>query len=130
MYASGRQALGGLVASVVFGMATQAGIAAASPTASPSVKRTFVGTDLGTQCRYGYLCAFVRGDGGYYRFDFTRCNIRYRVSGWHGRGFIVNAQYGGVTARFYTRSGGIYARRRARGTSTINWEPVFSLRVC
>ncbi|MEJ7787883.1 MAG: hypothetical protein WKF96_24035 [Solirubrobacteraceae bacterium] len=111
-------------------MATQAGIAAASPTASPSVNRTFVGTDPGTRCRYGYLCAFVRGDGGYYRFDFTRCNTRYRVSGWHGRGFIVNAQYGGVTARFYTRSGRIYASRRARGKSTINWEPVFSLRVC
>lgn len=105
-------------------------MAAASPTASPGVKRTFVGADPGAQCRYGYLCAYVQGDGGYYRFDFTRCNTRYRVSRWYGRGYVVNAQYGGVTARFYTRSGRLYTSRRTRGTSSMNWGPVWSLRVC
>lgn len=117
-----------LVAAAAF--ASQVGVAGATPTASPGVKRTFVGADGGTQCRYGYLCAFVQGDGGYYRFDFTRCNTRYRVSGWHRRGYIVNSQYGGVTVRFYTRSGALFASRRARGVSGINWEPVYSLRVC
>lgn len=36
------------------------------------------------------------------------------VSGWHGRGYLVNAQYGGVVARFYRRSGDLYAPRPAR----------------
>lgn len=107
-----------------------AGAAQATPTVRPAVKRTFVGADPGTFCRYGYLCAFVRGDGGYYRFDFTRCDIRYRVSGWHRHGFISNSEFGGVTAVFFTRSGGVYDTRRSRGVSGISWEPVWSLLVC
>lgn len=117
-------------AAIALGIGGSAGVAQASPTVSPGVKRTFVGADPGTFCRYRYLCAFVRADGGYYRFDFTRCNTIYRVSGWHGRGFIVNSQFGGVTARFFTRSGRTFASRRARGVSGINWEPVWSLQVC
>lgn len=121
--------LGALAATLSVAMAPS-GVANAAPTVSPKVNRTFVGTSPGTYCRYGYLCAFVRGDGGYYRFDFTRCNTRYRMAGWYGRGFIVNSQYGGVTAAFFTRSGRIYATRRARGVSGINWGPVWSLRAC
>jgi hypothetical protein len=105
-------------------------VASAAPSVSPGVKRTFVGADPGTSCRYGYLCAFVWADSGYYRFDFTRCDTRYRVSRWHGRGYLVNAQHGGVLARFYRQSGSLYASLRARGTFDINWEPVWSLRVC
>ena len=65
-------------------------------------------------CPNGYLCAFVRTGAGYYKFDFTRCGTRYRVSGWHGSGWIANAQWGGVTARFYGRGGGLLATRRDR----------------
>lgn len=122
------QALAALLAIAVFGTAVHAAVAA--PSVRPAVKRTFVGLDSGFNCRYGYLCTFVRADGGFYRFDFTRCNVRYRVSGWHRRGYIINSQYGGVVARFFTRSGRLYATRRARGTTSINWEPVWSLRVC
>ena len=130
MHASARRALPAFVAAAAFSLSFQAGTATATPTASPSVKRTFVGLTPGAQCRFGYLCAYVRGDGGLYRFDFTRCNTRYRVSRWFGRGYMVNAQYGGVTARFYTRSGRLYASRRTRGRSSINWDAVYSLRVC
>ena len=56
---------------MIVGAGAQAGVAVATPSASPSVKRTFVGLTPGTACRYGYLCAYVQGDGGYYRFDFT-----------------------------------------------------------
>lgn len=126
----GTQMLAMLVVLAALGFAIVSSSASATPTVSPGVKRTFVGADPGTFCRYGYLCAFVRGDGGFYRFDFTRCNTRYRVARWYGRGFIVNSQFGGVTARFFTRSGSLYASRRARGVSGINWGPVWSLQVC
>ena len=127
---TGRQILRVIVATVAFVVAGPVAVSEASPTVSPGVKRTFVGVDPGTHCRFGYLCAFVPGDGGYYRFDFTHCNTLYRVSGWHGRGFIVNSQFGGVTALFFTRWGRVYASRRARGVSGIIWQPVWSLRVC
>lgn len=96
------------------------------------MKRTFIGInpDDPHPCRYGYLCAFVFANGGYYRFDFTRCGVRYRVSGWHGHGYLYNDQFGGVTARFYRRSGSLFTARRARGFSNMNWGPVWSLRVC
>lgn len=115
---------------VAIGATAWSGVALAAPTVTPGVKRTFVGADPGSGCRYGYLCAYVWGGRGYYRFDFTRCNTRYRVSGWHGRGYLTNSQFGGVTAFFYRRSDQIYTTRTARGTSSINWEPVWSLRVC
>ena len=132
MFTARNRVLAVLAAIATFGLAAQAGMAAAAPTVSPAVKRTFIGWDQEylDSCRYGFLCAFVRTGSGYYKFDFTRCGIRYRVSGWHGSGWITNAQWGGVTARFYGRGGGIYATRRARGISRINWEPVWSLRVC
>lgn len=130
MRTSGRRALTAFVATAAVGLFGYAGTATATPSVSPGVKRTFVGANPNLACRYGYLCAYVRGDGGYYRFDFTRCNTRYRVSGWHGRGYVANSQWGGVIARFYTRSGGLYTTRQARRTSLINWEPVWSLRVC
>ena len=130
MHGSARCASRALMTAAALGLSLLAGTASAAPTASPSVTRTFVGLTPGAECRYGYLCAYVPGDGGLYRFDFKRCDTRYRVSRWFGRGFTVNAQYGGVTARFYTRSGRLYASRRARGQASINWDAVYSLRVC
>jgi hypothetical protein len=124
--------LAALAVAVAFAVIAQPGAAAAAPTVSPAVKRTFIGFDAEylRTCPYGYLCAFVRTRSGYYRFDFTRCRVRYRVSGWHGGGWIANNQWGGVTARFYDADGAVYAVRRARGISRIGWEPVWSLRVC
>lgn len=122
-----------IAVTLTLGAAAAAGTAqeaVATPTVSPAVKRSFAGYQPRATCRYGYLCAFVYADGGYYKFELTRCNTRYRVSGWHGRGFIVNSQFGGVTARFFTRSEYLYASRTSRGYSSINWEPVWSLRVC
>lgn len=120
------------VALTTAGLAGNVSVAAAGPTVKPTVKRTYVHI-FAPKCAKGYLCAYVRTSPTsrrYYRFSFKHCKTRYRLSDWRGRGFIVNNQVGGVTARFYTRSGARYTTRRTVGTSQINWGPVWSLRVC
>jgi hypothetical protein len=100
-----------------------------APTVSPGVTRTYVAAGSTQTCANGYLCAYVPYGNGYYRFNFTHCRLYY-VSNWHGTGLFTNAQYGGVTARFYKQSGATYAKTNKRGSFSISWEPVWSLKPC
>jgi len=87
-------------------------------------------------CPVGYLCLYKSGswnnakapDAKYYR-----CGV-VNLSGWVGRGRVVNNQTGRVTTRFYTEFGGkgkILAQLSAHARlADFDFYPVNSIRVC
>ncbi|MEV5463667.1 hypothetical protein AB0L17_37035 [Streptomyces cellulosae] len=58
------------------------------------------------------------------------CN-RYYVYYWNGDGYFWNNQTSGTVARFYDQNGSTLRTDTApTGQTSINWNPVYSIRNC
>lgn len=77
------------------------------------------------ECQYGWLCTF---HNGVYK-SFTACTTQY-LSGWTGSGEIMNNQTTGTKTTFYKLNGSVYTTSTAYQLTGINWDQIWSIKVC
>lgn len=109
-----------------------ASIEAVSPTISPAARRVRYVSNVSSPCPTGNLCVIVWDPTrpGYKVFDLYYCN-RYYLSYWHGAGYFLNSQTGGVRSYFYDQHGKELRSFTPRpGLDYQSWDPVWSIRNC
>jgi hypothetical protein len=107
------------------------GAAAVSPTIRPAVRFIHRADGELFHCDPGNLCVEVWDPtvSKWKIFFLYTCN-RYYVSNWHGDGYYLNKQTGGVTSYFYGESGNVLRSFTPPQVGTQDWTPVWSIRNC
>ena len=78
-------------------------------------------------CPNLYLCGYHNG----VTFQYTVCTTHY-LSNWTGPGYIFNNQTSGTVSYLYKLHNAIYVKDVAKDQANreVNWDPVWSIRVC
>lgn len=101
--------------------------AAANP--APTVPAVGTGSQANTaaKCASGWLCTYHNGVAR----NYYHCTTVY-LSNWTGPGYIVNNQTPGTVSTFYRADGSTYIRDVAPDLADreVNWDPIWSFRVC
>jgi hypothetical protein len=65
------------------------------------------------------------------RFQYTVCTTYY-LSKWTGPGYIFNNQSTGTVTYLYKLNNAVYVKDVAKDPTNreVNWDPVWSIRVC
>ncbi|MER5360600.1 hypothetical protein [Streptomyces sp. NPDC002785] len=113
-------------------VASPQGLAAVSPSVSPSATSQHVAPGGTFYCDSGNLCAAVWDPttANWEIFHLYDCN-RYYLSNWGNTGYYWNLQTGNPTSTFYGQSGNViktfkpFSERRQQ-----DWNPVWSIRNC
>ncbi|MGI8665846.1 MAG: hypothetical protein ACR2N4_07435 [Jatrophihabitans sp.] len=84
-------------------------------------------TTAAASCPNLYLCGYHNGVS----FKYTACTTHY-LSGWTGAGYIFNNQTAGTISYLYKLHNSIYVKDVAKDIANreVNWDPVWSIRVC
>lgn len=108
----------------------------ANPTVSPAPERTVTtttvaqATRLVNDCPTGRFCAYQKLDNGQFRtFYFYECDD-YELSNWDESRWVANHQTGGVTVKLLGSSGQLVSTVGAGQERTVNWTPVWTIRLC
>ncbi|MFH8474699.1 hypothetical protein [Streptomyces sp. NPDC018000] len=113
-------------------VASAQGLAAVSPSVSPSARSEHVAPGGTFTCNSGELCAAVWDPttANWEIFHFYTCN-RYYLSNWGGTGYYWDYQTGNPTSTFYDQSGNVIKTFKPfSGMRDQNWNPVWSIRNC
>ncbi|MEU1892792.1 hypothetical protein [Streptomyces pristinaespiralis] len=105
--------------------------AAVSPTVSPAAHFIHRADGELFDCDPGNLCVEVWDPtvSKWKIFFLYHCN-RYWLSDWHGNGYYLNKQTGGVTSYFYGQGGDVLRAFTPPQVGTQDWTPVWSIRNC
>lgn len=105
--------------------------AAVSPTVSPAAHFIHRADGELFDCAPGNLCVEVWDPtvSKWKIFFLYHCN-RYWLSDWHGNGYYLNKQTGGVTSYFYGQGGDVRRAVTPPQVGTQDWTPVWSIRNC
>ncbi|ALC18949.1 hypothetical protein ACH46N_05580 [Streptomyces pristinaespiralis] len=105
--------------------------AAVSPTVSPAAHFIHRADGELFDCAPGNLCVEVWDPtvSKWKIFFLYHCN-RYWLSDWHGNGYYLNKQTGGVTSYFYGQGGDVRRAFTPPQVGTQDWTPVWSIRNC
>ncbi|HEX4728015.1 MAG TPA: hypothetical protein VH298_09465 [Jatrophihabitans sp.] len=78
-------------------------------------------------CPNLYLCGYHNG----VTFQYTVCTTHY-LSNWTGLGYIFNNQSTGTVTYLYKLNNAVYVKDVAKDqvNREVNWDPVWSIRVC
>jgi hypothetical protein len=78
-------------------------------------------------CPNLYLCGYHNG----VTFQYTACTTHY-LSNWTGPGYIFNNQSSGTVTYLYKLNNAVYVKDVAKDPTNreVNWDPVWSIRVC
>jgi hypothetical protein len=104
-----------------------ASVAPASASASPPAGSKQFGR---TYCLAGHLCLFYLNsahDGLYASYYYCE---RVYLSGWFGSGELMNNQTSGTVSTFYGESGNVITTSKAYQEKGIDWDDVWSIKVC
>lgn len=108
----------------------------ADPGVWPPPERTFANQTAAQATRYvnncpsGRFCTLQREDDGQFRaYQFYECDD-YRLSNWDEWRWAYNHQTGGVTVRLLGSSGQQVNTVTAGQSKTVDWDPVWTIRLC